>query len=588
MNKQKHILSQFLKMAFKAYKPYFFVLLFQTVILSGQMIFGSYTLSLLIGFMETKEYMDAVYAGLILVGVEVILSLLNKYSAYLTAVHETKMQEAIDHMLAEKILSIPFSYLENPYYLELKKSAQMGVNNMGAIYDLLQCFTKILSSVITLIGLGAIIVTFDPILLLVLGCGIVLTAALVLLGMKTQVKFYQELLPINFKFSYYMDILMNEKNSKEFRLYSIYHLMKKRFIQYGNETADYFRKIEFKQSLYQTLISSVRYIQMAFVYILVGIKTITQKLAISKFSLTVSSAISFSDCVSAILEASGRYVRSIEYIKPVIELMNLEDTANTGSIKLSQIETVEFDHVTFRYPNTDKTILNDVSFRFNKNEKISIVGLNGAGKTTIIKLLCRLYEPNSGTIRVNGIPITEYEKASYIGEVSAVFQDFKLFAYSIKENIRPGISTEEARTLCHKVGVGEKIDSLPLGYDSSLSKSYEETGVELSGGQTQKIAIARALAKPASLLILDEPTSALDPIAEAEIYENFNNLAENKMAIYISHRMSSSIFCDRILVLDGGIVSDFDTHYNLMQKQDSLYYKLFTTQAKNYALEENK
>ena len=172
MNK-KHILFQFLGMAFKTHKPYFFVLLSQTIILAGQMVFGSYTLSLLIEFMETKEYKEAIYAAVILVGVEVVLAFLNKYSSYLLTIHETKMQEAIDHVIAKKVLSIPFSYLEDPYYLELKKNAQMGVNNMGAIYTLLQCFSKILSSSITLIGLAAIIINFDPILLIVLGLSLI-------------------------------------------------------------------------------------------------------------------------------------------------------------------------------------------------------------------------------------------------------------------------------------------------------------------------------------------------------------------------------------------------------------------------------
>ena len=154
----------------------------------------------------------------------------------------------------------------------------------------------------------------------------------------------------------------------------------------------------------------------------------------------------------------------------------------------------------------------------------------------------------------------------------------------IKDNISFHIDEEKARELSYDTGVGEIIEQLPNKWQSILSKAYDEKGVELSGGQNQKIAIARALAKPADLLILDEPTSALDPIAEAEIYENFNELAKERMAIYISHRMSSSIFCDRILVIDGGRISDFDTHKNLMEKKESLYYKLFMTQAQNYAL----
>ena len=161
--------------------------------------------------------------------------------------------------------------------------------------------------------------------------------------------------------------------------------------------------------------------------------------------------------------------------------------------------------------------------------------------------------------------IKDNEKENYIKQISAVFQDYKLFAYSIKENIDP-FNQKDVVEICKKVGIHDKISTLPYQYDSLIGKAYDETGIELSGGEKQKIAIARSLSKDASLLILDEPTSALDPLAEAEIYENFNSLSENKLSIYISHRMSSSIFCDRILVLDGGSVSDFDTHANLLNK----------------------
>lgn len=234
-----------------------------------------------------------------------------------------------------------------------------------------------------------------------------------------------------------------------------------------------------------------------------------------------------------------------------------------------------------------KLVLNDISFEINKNEKISIVGLNGAGKTTIVKLLCRLYEATEGQIYINDIPINEYENHSYISLVSAVFQDYKLFSYSILDNIRPNISKEEAKEIATSVGIIDKIESLNNGFNSIIGKSYDKDGVEMSCGQRQKIAIARALAKDASLLIMDEPTSALDPLAEADIYENFNNLALNKTAIYISHRMSSSIFCDKILVLDGGVITDYDSHKNLMKNKESLYYKLFTSQSKNYNMDKN-
>lgn len=248
------------------------------------------------------------------------------------------------------------------------------------------------------------------------------------------------------------------------------------------------------------------------------------------------------------------------------------------------VETLEFSHVTFTYPKAEKPVLQDVSFQIHRGQKISIVGLNGAGKSTLVKLICRMYRADSGEIRVNGKDIYTYDYLSYMKAISAVFQDYRLFNFSIAENIscvEQG-DEQEINRLIDQVGLRNKIDELPEGIYSRFGKEYDEQGIEMSGGQDQKIAIARALYKEASMVILDEPASALDPIAEAEIYEKFNSLVEDKTAIYISHRMSSSVFCDRILILDGGRVADFDTHDNLMRKTDSLYYKLFQSQAENY------
>lgn len=584
MKKPKHILMKFLRITFKAHKSYFFVLFFQIVISSLMTLFGAYTLSLLIGQLEKGIYKNAIYMGLTIVGIEAILGLLNQFTQRLTEVHQVKMSEAIEQVLSKKIMELPFQYIEDPYYLELKKNAEMGVVNMGALYSLMTSGAKILSSIVSIIGLVSIIVTFDWMLVIVLVVGILLNVLIVCIMMKSQVKFYKELLPINFKYGYYLNTLMNTTQCKDFRLYSLGELLDKNLKLYSNKMAKNFRKTNLKMNLYDTLMSTLRYIQMAIIYSIVGIRILAKHLTVSSFSLTISSAISFSDCITSIIGASGEYIRAIEYISPLVELVELSTKEEEGKEILEGLDTICFDHVYFKYPKTENYVLEDVSFEIKKGEKISIVGLNGAGKTTIVKLICRLYSVTQGEIRINGVPIQDYQKEQYIKAISAVFQDYKLFSYSIKENIHSQIEEEALESICEEVGIKDSIEALPKKYNSILSKNYEEDGVELSGGQRQKIAIARALAKQADLLILDEPTSALDPLAEAEIYENFNKMVLHKTAIYISHRMSSSIFCDKILVLDNGKVSHFDSHENLMKEKDSLYYKLFTSQAKNYEL----
>src|SRR5574344_1202150 len=504
-NKKTRIIGPFLSISYKAYKPYYFSLLALALVNSALTVFGAYSISAIISYLEQGEKMTAIYAGLIVTAIEILLIFLKKALTRVNTIHQARMREAIDQILSKKILSLPFAYLEDPYYIELKKNAQMGIGNMGAIYTLLYSMVGVLSSLISLISLGAIIFSFDPILIAVMGGGIFLSFLLVFISMKTQINFYKELLPINFKFGYYLDTLYGDKACKDFRLYNTYDVIDQKFEIFSKELSKYFVKIQVAFGIYQSLMSLIRYAEMALVYILVGIKTLTEKLPISRFSLTATAAISFSDCITSIIDASSNLIRSIEYIRPFIELMRVKEDADEGQQELAKIESIEFDHVTFKYPKNDKVILDDVSFAFKKGEKISIVGLNGAGKTTIVKLLCRLYHPDQGRILINGAPIEEYKYDSYIAQISAVFQDYQLFNYSIRENIRPGISTEEAKKICTDVGIADKIEELPKKYESALSKFYDDDGVELSGGQKQKIAIARALAKPAaSLLILDE------------------------------------------------------------------------------------
>lgn len=582
MKKSKHTLIKFLRIAFKARKVYFLAFLLDTLLASSITLFGAYTLSILIYMLEQGNYNNAIYVGIGLVLIEVILSFFKRLSERFLRVEEVKMSEAIDHTIAKKIMKLPFGYLEDSYYLELKKNAEMGVRNMGALYSLMNSGSRIISSIISLIGLAAVITTFDALLLVILVAGICINVLLVIFNVKTQVKFYQELLPINYKYGYYMSTLMNGSNCKDFRMYPVESLLFENFKGFFQQLIKNFRRSNLQANGFTILISTARYIQMAFIYILVGIKTLVQNLPISSFSLTMSSAISFSDCTSAIIESSGNYIRAIEYIRPLVELIGIKEEAKEGKEHIDTIESICFEHVYFKYPKTDTYVLDDVSFLIQANEKISIVGLNGAGKTTIIKLLCRLYDVTEGQILINDKPIDIYDKEAYIKCLSAVFQDYKLFAYSILDNIDPNGTIEEIKDICEEVGIAEAIEKLPNQYQSTLSKFYDESGVELSGGQRQKIAIARALAKQAKVVILDEPTSALDPLSEAEIYENFNSMVKDKIAIYISHRMSSSIFCDKILVLDGGRISDFDSHTNLMKKTNSLYYKLFHTQAENY------
>lgn len=247
---------------------------------------------------------------------------------------------------------------------------------------------------------------------------------------------------------------------------------------------------------------------------------------------------------------------------------------------------LRLENVTFRYPGAEKDALKNINLTLHRGEKIAVVGLNGAGKTTLIKLMCGFLDPTEGRVLLDGRDIREFNRADYYTLFSAVFRDFSVLAGSIAENIaqsRDSVDMSRARDCAQKAGLEEKIESLPEGYSTKLIREVYDDAVMLSGGETQRLMLARALYKDAPFMILDEPTAALDAVAEAEIYFNLDEIVGDKTAIYISHSLSSCKFCDEIAVFDGGSVVQYGTHAGLVAEEGGVYYKLWHAQAQYYA-----
>lgn len=244
---------------------------------------------------------------------------------------------------------------------------------------------------------------------------------------------------------------------------------------------------------------------------------------------------------------------------------------------------IEFCDVSFKYPSSDSYALRNVSLKFKNAERLAVVGMNGSGKTTFIKLLCRLYDPTEGKILLNGVDIRKYDYDEYMSIFSVVFQDFKLFSFSLGQNIAASVEYNKAKVedCLNEAGFSNRLQEMIDGVDTWLYKDFDEKGVEISGGEAQKIALARALYKDAPLIILDEPTAALDPIAEYEIYSKFNEIVGSKTAIYISHRLSSCRFCDDIAVFDNGQIVQRGRHDELVDS-DGKYHELWYAQAQYY------
>jgi ATP-binding cassette subfamily B protein/ATP-binding cassette subfamily C protein len=325
---------------------------------------------------------------------------------------------------------------------------------------------------------------------------------------------------------------------------------------------------------------------------------------------------SMNNFVSGIIEVN-RLCRQLELL---VEYEKIPASKDSGDQAMpdGKLFEIEFHDVSFKYPRAEDFTLKNISVKIHPGEKISIIGLNGAGKTTFVKLLTRLYKPTKGKITLNGVDINDVDYDAYMSNIAAVFQDYRLFGISVEENIT-GKNTLDFETggkngdsddngdasvvsaegdknaaaaegaereiygILEKVGVASDIAALPNGLKTTLDKRFDRGATKLSGGQAQKVAIARALCKDAPIVVLDEPTAALDPIAEHDVYCRFDQMVQNKTAIYISHRLSSCRFCDRILVFDKGQIIEVGSHDELIMQEGSQYERMFNAQATYYS-----
>ncbi|MEG2935904.1 MAG: ABC transporter ATP-binding protein [Clostridium sp.] len=577
-------------LVWKISPSYFFLLFFNSLGFSAQILANVILPKYLIDGLMAKESLQGLFKWVLIIAVVNLgLAFLKKTTKRLLDVKEKEVFWHIERAFANKVMSVEYHNLEDPYYLDLKERASFAMMNQGVISNLINNSLTFFNQLFTVIGLVTIMLNLSWILVL----SLLVTVGLILFiygaFSKYQQQFFASLIPVNRKYGYYVGLSFEKTLHKDVRLYGMSEMLGDIVTSYNKEMNRWFTKFYRKMGLYMVLFQVVVVLQTIFAYGFVSMRTLTSGIGIGDLTMYVSAAVNFSSAVIALGTAIVNIVQMLAYLEPFVELMSVPDEEKLqGDKKLGTVETIEFEGVTFAYPKTDKKILNDISFKINKGEKISIVGLNGAGKSTVVKLLCRLYKPNEGSIKINGVDIFEYDHDTYLNTLAAVFQDFKLFNFTIEENIscKPvGVDTKLVEKLIQDVSMEEKIKELPNGINSLFGKEYDDEGVEFSGGQAQKIAIARALYKDASLVILDEPTSALDPIAEAEIYEKFNSLVGDKTALYISHRMSSSVFCDKVLVIREGKIEAFDSHKNLMLDTEGIYYQLFTSQAKNYQLE---
>lgn len=540
----------------------------------------------------------------IMISLDLVIGLLLIVINYFIKKKSTALYFNLSNTISMKAINIDYELQEKQEVMDLIKKAEEGINGTGDFdYYLNQIFNSFLSNAlkifyasILLIGLFKIYNdSYNTSLSRFLNnpfSGLIIILVVVLnviisthLHNKLEKISYEAVLRNiegNRKFGYLFRININYKLGKDIRLYHMQDMilatMKDKRFTVEAAWVDFM----YSQIRFERINRILGHVLMFSAYAFVGLKAIYGFISVGEVLRYVSAIIMLSGAITGILMAIVNIKIMNTYLTHYDTFLNLESKMVYGNEDIDTSNLViEFKDVNFKYPDTENYILKNINLKITPYEKLALVGENGAGKTTFIKLLSRLYDIEEGEILINGKNISNYKKEAINKLFAIVFQDFRLFSYSIKDNITIGKEDCGVREVLIEAGFKEKLDKLGEKIETILYNRSFKDGIELSGGEEQKIAIARALYKDAPFMILDEPTSALDPLAEEEIYLKFNEITKNKTSIFISHRMSSCKFCDKIIVLDKGEIIETGSHKELM-KNKGKYYELFSAQAKYY------
>ena len=492
--------------------------------------------------------------------------------------------------VGKKSMELKYETTENKEILDSLADARTGIDESysGASKGLFESLAGIISGAVVL-SISTVLVlkyTWMPIVLVVFN--VCLNAFFE--SRLSRIKMEQiSLLAKNDRaYFYLLHNLSDIKYGKDIRLFGAKNMMLGRVDEFNDRQSEISKAHAKKAQIYVTGSKINLALTAALTYLILALMVIDKRISIGEFTMLSAAVTAIVASINTVLGKILDLKKFCGYTEKYIRYIegNVYDEKGDKDVDISNGVVIEFKNVSFRYPGTSSFALKNINTVIGSGEHLSVVGLNGAGKTTFIKLLCRLYEPTEGEILLNGVNIHDYDYGSYMKLLSVVFQDFCLLGFSIKENLicdRPEkVPDSDLMPLIERVGLKEKVDSLPMGLMTPVFRYYDQSGFEPSGGEQQKIAMARALYKDGPVLILDEPTAALDPVAEKEIYEQFNTMVRNKTAIFISHRLASCRFCDRLLVFKDGEIVESGTHDSLLALPGGLYAQMYGAQEKMY------
>jgi len=587
MKKLKRNLLFLVFNAWKLYKKYFLITTTNNILKAFVPLVNIIGLGAVVNALVMNENYENVLRIIIIflsinLGLLVIKEIINLIELYSMRIASNSAQYA----WSEDIVNINYHYAQDGSIQDLRMKS-MGAH--PAFY--LHYFGSLISCIFQFAGVISILFLLSPLFIFIIAVTSALSIILLFKTKKSEFVFQNEIIEEDRKIDYLYKVMTEYDFAKEVRINNAESYISNKYSYVLQKQSNKLKNLYNKFIRINSLSMIITVMQTIVMYFYFSYQVFHNQMSIAEYIILLGAAtllasllIEFFDNIAAI----GRICERISFFKDYRKFMK-NHSSIIASNKNDEIDidftdaVIKYENVSFIYPGTNKEALKNIKFDLKKGEKIGIVGLNGSGKTTLVKLLTRVYDPTEGLITINGIDIKEIPYQQYTKHFGVVLQDFLLFAYSVKENIILDTEYDDAKfqSCIEKSGLTDKIFSLRKGIETYIYKTLASDGIEFSGGEGQKLAVARAIYKNAETLVLDEPTSTLDPIAEYELFSKLNDISENKTTIFISHRLSSTKFCDRIIVLSNGEIIEIGSHDELI-KQNGFYADLFNLQARYY------
>lgn len=551
--------------------------------------------SVVIGLLEDKAGIDVFIRNIIILFA--IYGVIAAIQAFLTSRNRNQYIDIrmmlFSHRLFSKCMGMDYQLYENEGVREDKEKALRSTyTNQQGIEGIMHHNVKLLTNLLGMIAYAAIIGVINPVILLLL-----VVISLVQILVYNRAKIYEhskkdEMSKLNVTQKYLQEQAFDLKAGKDIRMYQLNRLIDRVYDKTNRSLRNIKMKIQGAYYANDVVEVILKFVRDAVCYGYL-IYLLMNGLKVSYFVLYIGIVGGLATWVMKITEEVSKISRDLLMISDFREFIDMKDKfQHKGGKEITEEDTafdIVFDHVSYRYKGASDYVLRDVSFHMKKGDTFAVVGINGAGKTTLVKLMCGFYQPTEGRILINGVDMKELNIEGYFKKIAVVFQDSNTLSFTIGENISGEetkyINKEKLNKALELSGLKSKIDKLEKGTDTYLNKDMDDSGIQLSGGELQKLMLAKALYKEARLLLLDEPTAALDAIAESELYEKYQGLLKGKTSLFISHRLASTRFCNHILFLENGRIAEEGNH-DILMNQKGKYAEMFNVQSQYYKEDE--